>query len=419
MTVVDGECTGDDVAFCFSFDSKVIEQTVDGVSVVLSAVENENPVAVYMRGIYFDGQDILKFDNLILSTQFTLEFWVRYEGDGSLWSIHDLCQFSLAANYPNIIQESDSIVIDLEVFKNTWTHISYQIEGRTLRSQYRVCLNEANCEDGFLYDRMIIHQYESHVVGTGYVGFIWSICVNQYLKQSFHVSNPSECLANQCVSCPPNECLYECAVNETWDSGTLSCISCESCDLCVHPNKCANCIDELCAECSNYDACDSCLDNAEVVDFEMCECNLHFYQAQENNCDPCPSTCQQCTSSDNLGCIECIDAYVSIQPSNTCAPECPSGYVELNGKCTKSNTAEDSTFKFVFADKPIEQTVNGINLVQTYPYPNEPDLVPVYKRGIYFNGSNAVQLQDLVLNPKFSFTLWIRPNSSNQSLFNL
>jgi len=57
------------------FDDKSIEQKVNGVTTNLDT--DPNPFIVYERGLYFDGTTRLSLDNLVLNTQFTLEFVVR------------------------------------------------------------------------------------------------------------------------------------------------------------------------------------------------------------------------------------------------------------------------------------------------------------------------------------------------------
>ena len=119
----------------------------------------------------------------------------------------------------------------------TWTHITYQ--ANPTDKTIEMCKNDRDVCDTVTINELIIDNAAyQHIIGVGYRGFIWQFCVFQYTKAEWEVSNPSSCLSHQCVSCPVDVCLYECAPDQTWSSDVEACVECENeptCITCIHP----------------------------------------------------------------------------------------------------------------------------------------------------------------------------------------
>ena len=75
------ECEGDEtLAFCATFETKTIEADSNdyGVSVSVGNGESNDPIPIYRRGLYFDGDgDYLVVGALIVHIDFTITAWVR------------------------------------------------------------------------------------------------------------------------------------------------------------------------------------------------------------------------------------------------------------------------------------------------------------------------------------------------------
>ena len=94
------------------------------------------------------------------------------------------------------------------------------------------------------------------------------------------VSNPdgtSSC-SGTCSYCPPGgTCLYDCSIDEYYDSSTSQCESCHPDCVsvgCKEADKnCNLCDDFKCKVCGDYTGvCSECLDNASLVE-STCQCD--------------------------------------------------------------------------------------------------------------------------------------------------
>ena len=61
-------------------------------------------------------------------------------------------------------------------------------------------------------------------------------------------------------------------------------------------------------------------------------CTSGFFTNDQNTCEACDSLCLTCSGSANH-CLTC-DNSLLLNPDNTCASDCPSGYFDNSGVCT-------------------------------------------------------------------------------------
>ena len=116
------------------------------------------------------------------------------------------------------------------------------------------------------------------VKSNGLVGFIYRLCFYSGYIIETEIFGP-ECGLNQCDSCPEDICLNNCPFRYYRDSRTERCSPClPACELgCVKGTNCDPCLDGECAECQEWDVCESC-EPLTNRDLNNCECiDFHFY----------------------------------------------------------------------------------------------------------------------------------------------
>jgi hypothetical protein len=82
-----GECVQAEVDHCYVFDDKDWTVTVGGITAVLDADEQQHPRPIYNRGLYFDGDDYIKFDQLLLNTHAAIAIWAFPDSYTNLFTI--------------------------------------------------------------------------------------------------------------------------------------------------------------------------------------------------------------------------------------------------------------------------------------------------------------------------------------------
>lgn len=135
----------------------------------------------------------------------------------------------------------------------------------------------------------------------------------------------------------------QCTARYYWESDSESCLPCnDSCTLCDGPTSsdCLNCLDPHCVDCTYYSlkTCIQCQENFQVVDSqcELCD-EEQYYDSQTLTCKNCPSPCQTCTS--NKKCYSCMENS-NLKENGMC--ECDLGYA-LDEIC------ERTTFTSVYS----------------------------------------------------------------------
>ena len=186
-----GECVEpDDVTdldYCFSFNQKIMTQTVRDVSTIIPSEDLNRPKPMYKRGIFFDGDDHMEFYWLVSNSSFTLEFWILpyldSMSDSSLLTVSiDELVFSILSASPSI-QYQGTQYNSASQLAQAWTHLVYVIDGQTAK----IYINGNNLGgDTFDFDNSY-YEYEdkTHVIGESYIGFIQSICIKQRVISSW------------------------------------------------------------------------------------------------------------------------------------------------------------------------------------------------------------------------------------------
>jgi hypothetical protein len=154
-----GTCTViQDYRACLTFDEKyyITEATGTGTPATITAdggitsskevKDASDPLAVYLRGFYFDGtDDYMTIHGLTVSTTFTIEMWVRVDDteSGTLFSINrnsnetpgdeDFVTLRIASDQMPDLQISDGATQyfttgTLSPLAEAWTHIAFSIE---------------------------------------------------------------------------------------------------------------------------------------------------------------------------------------------------------------------------------------------------------------------------------------------------
>ena len=131
-------------------------------------------------------------------------------------------------------------------------------------------------------------------------------------------------------------------------------------------------------------------------------------------CYPCHEYCALCLDETNTNCQACKTDYYLFPESTICLDYCPTGIIADNEVCDDS---DPKTSCFTFDNKDTAYSVNGVTTF--VPVDDDSTPRPVYMRGIYFDGDDTLQLNNLILNVSFSLSSWIRPDASAGSLLEI
>ena len=428
---------------CFVFDDKPIERTVNEVTIVLDT--EPKPFMGYERGIYFDGDTRLKLENLVLNTQFTLEFIVRASVPGGK-------MLYVTTPQPIIFL---STYIDNSSWGLKWKNVDhfpgayealiwYNLAATVTRagdqSTVQLYVNNESVGEAMTLDSLLVDKLENlHTFGTGFNGFLYRMCVYQYVKTDFTL-----------------DVLPNCDINEaTQEDGT--CLDClDSCqEGCIRDTDCRTCEDPLCDSCSesfsgpcdpdqciegavlddgvclcqdpNYyqsdvDVCGVCLSEFCTqceISTECQVCQESYYLGEGSQCFSCDPRCKVCSSDSNENCQECSEGNYKQPETNTCESSCPTGFVSDDGVCNVPSNPESLDYCFVFEDSN-EQTTREVTVRTTLSVDASPKTMK--SRGIYFDGDDLLQMTGLKINSSFTLEFWIRPyveQSSSADLFDI
>ena len=203
------------------------------------------------------------------------------------------------------------------------------------------------------------------------------------------------------------------------------CLPCNAiCDSgCVRDSNCNKCIDDECEanSCKDWESCESCIPNAELVDGN-CQCrDTYFYNPENDTCDRCSDGCLICEDDTNCTCSVCMTGYYLIANHTICVPECPTGYTANFSSNTCEGTSPYLAYVFLFDQNELDYTANnGItrhvsgNSEGGIQARDAHDPIPLYKRGMYYDGEdNYSEILDATLNPDFTIELWVRSADPN------
>ena len=132
------------------------------------------------------------------------------------------------------------------------------------------------------------------------------------------------------------------------------------------------------------------------------------------DCYLCNEACALCLDETHTSCSACKPGYYLFPESTICLPYCPTGIQAEDEVC--DDTSPQTTC-FTFDNKDTAQTVNDASTILLEESNLQPR--PVYKRGIYFDGDDQIQLSNLVLNVQFSLSYWLRLDTNSGSLLEI
>ena len=267
-------------------------------------------------------------------------------------------------------------------------------------------------------------------------GFLWSLKIYATeIKDWLNEITTSVTCPNGCTVCPMGGCfgsLGECVSNCDLNQFLPDCESCplECSDGCVRAENCSPCEDDECEICSGFgaDQCTQCIDNASGTD--DCECDPPFYFVIEtHSCNECHPYCLVCTDTTNSSCSECRDGFFKQPGSSICLPQCPEGFTSVGKECTGTvDQVFCLTFDRIQYDWVVSDDITAIGGANANPSNDvsqveASDPRPIFKRGLWFDGDDFLNVTGLVLNHSFTIRAWVRPSSDgnllsvNQSIY--
>ena len=308
----------------------------------------------------FDGNDSIELQNLILNSVLTVEFWIRPESPGQLLAIGDFANAYLGTVLPSFL--IDGVIYEATTqWTTNWANLAYVIENKSLK----IYLNGNEILDTNMTSPIIDSPENGHIVGTGYIGYIYSIHIKNRIVSDWDIDPDHSCNALwDCETCPKDVCLSECAENEFIEVDR-SCSACsDSCNAgCMRSTNCRLCLDPYCTTCDEYGRCLQCISGADGdpcqcinnyqynSETDKCgECSLHCskclygacskcddgYYFEGTECQACSAECAQCDDGTNTSCTVCQVGYWQLPHSGICSPDCPSSTIKEQGKCVET-----------------------------------------------------------------------------------
>lgn len=424
--------------------------------------ELADPIATKNQGYYFNGlSNYMKFDEnseLMLSPSFSIAVWINPYGPGTIFSkqyegsksfqieinSNATLKISVKLAYSEVISEtiSDSFV---EFFE--WNYIGVTlILQEDLSTLISVTVNK-EAKTGFLGSAPFIDYFymstctiganynASQVLENHFQGYIQSIQIWNYPASVLNeISTDCE---GSCEICPKSGiCLNNCKYYQYFSNNCTNCS--QSCiDGCVRQEDCNLCFDRLCESCFDYSStgCTKCVNGAVMKNGE-CQCENGDVQVKDNGNYYCKVNCMEyckgCYSMQNGDCYDCNEGFY-LEGSGLCLPQCQTGYKPQGVNCVPVRSNEKILY-FVF-NSTVNQPIDSIFGIPAYmgssdqyiPNFDSNDPVPLYHRGLYFNGNsnyltignNSNDLQYIVFGNTHSIQLWMRPmqQSENSCLY--
>lgn len=471
----DGVCTGSaGKVFEINLDKKIrgtITDSVGGLIEVTTGISSEyypyydlgDPYAGKDRGYYFNGySSYLNIDEgvdnshqLVLSPKFAIGFWVypidsgvifAKQSESTLGLLIEILD-SLYVQVSIILYQADSPLIcssSITVALKDWNYIGVTVSlGDDLSAIVTILVNKilsSPIYSGSTYYNDFQSSFtavlgakynETLVLDDYFTGYIQSMTVWN-TDQSLTGEVSSSCTGG-CTICPiTGTCLTDCGVEYYYSS---SCTNCKSActEGCVRGEDCNLCYDRLCEFCGDYTSsgCTKCVDGASFVS-GVCQCTSGTSMSRSNGNLYCATTCMAycatCYSSTNGGCLSCNDGYF-LDNNNLCVPECQTGYIGSNKKCS-AHSPTSKILHYIFdttINNPQDKTDKLLAYMgSTTSYAGNYDIndpIPLYKRGIYFNGNkkytqlpvNDVESRGVIMGNTHSIKLWLKPLTTSST----
>ena len=104
-----------------------------------------------------------------------------------------------------------------------------------------------------------------------------------------------------------------------------------------------------------------------------------------------------------MECEKCESGFFMLEGTNICHEDCPTGFEKDGQACVFSESIE-ITFDVTVND----HISHGFSLIAEELRPSETNPKIFSNRGMYFDGSNYLELDKLTLNHSFTISMWIR-----------
>ena len=457
--------------FSIELDKKIRGRVVDSVSGNVEVVTGlttvfypyydwNDPYAGKDRGYYFNGASsymaILEQSDagkvLSFSPSFTVALWIypvsagvliSKQVSGSVWLQVEIAS-DLAVGVKVRLQQVASVqtsVSSEKVIKNTWNYVGLFIRAEDdTSSVLSFFVNSVQEDEAYLGLTPFVDVFSSFTftIGANYnssymlngffTGYIHSIAVWNY---DYDVLKEVKTSCSGCSICPKNGvCLPTCSLNKYLSS---TCKDCKSpCTKgCVRSEDCNLCSDRLCELCDDYTStgCTKCVDGAEF-DSDVCKCVNSTAKSRANGnlycVSECGDSCQACYSSQNRDCSSCKEGFYL--DDGICVENCPSGKTTSGNEC--SGHSKSKVLHYVFnktLNSPPDLTQKlkafmGSDAKYLHAY-DDNDPIPVYKRGIYFDGNtkyvqlpaNPAETTKVTFGNFHSIKTWLRAKSQSSS----
>jgi hypothetical protein len=130
--------------------------------------------------------------------------------------------------------------------------------------------------------------------------------------------------------------------------------------------------------------------------------DTYFYSYTDDECIKCDESCASCDGSLVFDCVTCASGhYEAVGADKLCLPYCATGFTANQGTGKCDGTAEDlfcQSFNAQSADYTVDSNGHTYEL-QSLP---ESDPVPIYLRGLWFDGTDYLQLTGVTLHTSFT-----------------
>ena len=420
---VDGQCTIDHEISCITLNSEEYERVYAGFEIYAGESrdsQTDDPVLVYGRGQWFDGNDFITLDGLVLNQSFSVQFWARPDAGGDVFSVNRVAtkkkgeeifmNFVVMAKYITFMYPAEGSTKALlgTGYVDKWQLFSMFCNFDEQYSNLALYVNHEMQMSEKTHGPLIDEPGYAHLLGAEldhkgahsmhYQGFLFELCIYSFAVQPD--TEQHACGPNHCEYCPVGECLIDCDYNQVLEDE--ECKPCpHTCPTgCIRSTDCGRCFESMCKECVDFAYCTECIHDAEMTD-NGCQCNeMLFFDQSKLSCEPCSEHCVECLDADPRHCLKCA----GIEIAGICYSELPTGM-----------GSEEDLQKIIFQMEvdstiPTEDAINGIEI--------EGNGLPMIQRGFYFTEGSHVWIRKLILFHDFAFKFWAK-GEQYQNLLNI
>lgn len=325
-----------------------------------------DPVPAFQRGYFFKSTSFMTSTDFILSSNFTMIFYIKQLTGGIVIEKNTL-KISTVLNIALIFNTLTYKYS--EMIENTWVILSVQVfnnfDGYLIST---VTLGNSISQSNSLLSGYFSDTISSLTIGSSsesFTGFLWKY-------QLYTIVQPIDNLSIRiCTSDLENNCVNNCDLDFFYNKSTKICDPCsEECtDGCKNSTSCGLCADPYCIICNSYNtnSCYQCED-LYIINNHACEScsNGFYYNYIEKNCSECNSLCAQC--DEKAYCLQCIENSSVNDDDQICY--CNKGYAFEEKECRRNRfkasitISLDNMIKMIFTE-PLEKDLENDD-IQVY-----------------------------------------------------